>query len=132
MDLYSNSDFLSFLESGQSEMGFTMQSYVYNSNEKLFDLLDFDNPSIFTEPLLFSSLKQTSDLPLEQILYGYIDDALKPEKINVHTDRNGLVYIPKTGYFQTDKPHQKLELITTDRSTFRLIKDGNKITYDFY
>ena len=132
MDLYSDSDFLSFLESGKAEIGFTMQSYVYNSNEKLFDLLDFDNPLIFTEPLLFSSLKQTSNLPLEQILYGYIDDSVKPEKVNVLTDKNGLVYIPKIGYFKTNKPSELLVMTKTAPLTFTITKEDTVVNYDFY
>ena len=78
-----------------------------NGFSNIFELLDFDNDAVFLEPLLFTYLNRNIDpnntsITLDQIIYGYIDKKKRPKKIKAYTDKNGILYLPKIGYFKTN------------------------------
>lgn len=84
---------------------------LFKENEQIFNLLDFDNNEIFMEPLLYSYFNSTiKEMSLMQILYGYIQEDMRPLKINVQSDHTGCIYLPKIGYFLTTEPNSLLEI----------------------
>jgi hypothetical protein len=86
------------LKSGQSALADTIRLLVYKTDPALFDLLDFSDDHTFLEPLLFAFFTADEALtPLEQILYGYIDDSRKPDALRVSSDGNGIVHLPHIG-----------------------------------
>ncbi|MEJ7740124.1 MAG: hypothetical protein WKF97_22110 [Chitinophagaceae bacterium] len=119
------------IDKGVNELSFTMKSLVYKSNPGLFDLLNFDDDNIFLEPLLFTYFKAEDPLiTLEQILYGYIEDHLKPEQIPVLSDNNGMVFIPRFGYFKTDLRSSLVHLIKSG-DNYKLQHQHTELPYVF-
>src|SRR5260221_9133287 len=113
--------FAEFLESGvkngQQQLAEIVKGIIKNLAPTVFDLLDFDNKEIFLEPLLFAHLGVNAHLsvkkphyPIEQILFGYISEERKPEEVEVLSDGEGVVYVPRVGYFTTGLPNGELKL----------------------
>ena len=74
----------------------------------------------------------TKKYPIEQILFGYIDEGRRPEEINVLSDGQGVVYVPRVGYFNTDLPNWVLTLSWCASSRRYLLGDnGTTIAYQF-
>jgi hypothetical protein len=74
-------------------------------------LLDFDNDTIFLEPLnIYKSVDDPCPQILhEQILFGYIDTSIRPQSIIIQTDQTGRFYLPNLGYYKTDVKNDFLE-----------------------
>jgi hypothetical protein len=95
----------------QRELANTIRRLLYRVRPDLVRLLDFYDDDIFLEPLLFAYFNaKSTDIPLEQLLYGYIADELKPKTIPIRTDGRGTAYLPNVGYSLTGLAHQALSL----------------------
>lgn len=121
------------IEEGQSQLVNIIKTLLYRSNPHLFELVDFYNNEIFLEPLLFAYFNaKEPQVTLEQILFGFIEDNLRPDTIKVYTDENGVIYLPNIGYFKTNLTDQDLLLVWNKYSkTFDLRDENNYISYDF-
>lgn len=101
----------------QSELANILKMLVYKTDPVLFNRLDFSDDSSFLEPLLFAFFTtENSSVPLEQILYGYIEDSHKPDTLRVFSNQNGTVYLANIGYLQTSLANQEL-LLLSDKAT---------------
>lgn len=96
---------------GSEEFEFIFRGLLNSDHERLYSLVE-DNPSAFREALLASYYNPglIPSLPVEQILYGYITDKEKilAQTFPVKSDKNGIVYMPRLGYFYTHFPEKEL------------------------
>lgn len=85
----------------------TIKLLVYKENPFLLEKVDFDDDSIFLEPLLFAYFNSKknnlySTKVLREIMQGYF---LEKESIIVEhsLDKNGIAFLPNVGYFDQNK-----------------------------
>jgi hypothetical protein len=121
------------LSQGQQQIVILMKTLVYHADSDLFKLLDFHDDATFLEPLLFAYFNTPQpQVRLDQILYGYINDDLKPPSINVFADEAGIIYLPNVGYFQTEHRNRTLRLVfNPSENNYYLEVDKTPITYNF-
>jgi len=88
----------------QEEIIDTVKLLIYKEQPSILEKIDFEDDSIFLEPLLFSyfnnklNYKYPNEL-LTEILQGYF--IVKEElRIKYSFNRNGTAYIPRLGYFR--------------------------------
>ncbi len=128
-------NFLNDFKKGQSEIASAIRLLVLQENENLFSKLDFVNDDIFLEPFLFLyfNQKDKTKLTLWQILLGYIKKSKLPNDfpIDVTSNNNGQVYIPKIGYFDVGKADKKLTLQVERKKTYNFYCGSEKIAYKF-
>ena len=108
---------------------YSLKMLLYRRHENIFERLDFNSDEIYQEPLLFAYITQNDTKWLDSIIYGY---EKKPKnKINIYTNKKGIAYLPKIGYFKTNFPNAMLSLEKKDLGY--LLKDevDNVITFDF-
>ncbi len=90
----------------QISLADTIRMAIYQENEVLFDLLDYENDILFLEPNCFcyflSDIDSENRMSLEQTLFGYIAEEKRPSKIAVKTDIFGLVDLPNLGYIRAN------------------------------
>ncbi|NBA86611.1 hypothetical protein GVN16_12630 [Emticicia sp. CRIBPO] len=94
------------LAQNQISLADTIRMAIYQENEVLFNLLDYENDILFLEPNCFcyflSDIDPENRMSLEQTLFGYIAEEKRPSKIAVKADLFGLVNLPNLGYIQTN------------------------------
>jgi hypothetical protein len=96
---------------GKEALSYSIKMMLYQKEPELFELLDFEDDSIFQEPLLYTYYNVPSpSMQLSQILYGYIQPSSRPESQDVATDADGVVYLPNIGYFKTGLPARNITL----------------------
>ncbi|ADB37672.1 hypothetical protein [Spirosoma linguale] len=95
-----------FYNANQSILSDTIRMAMYQSDPTLFELLDYDNDSIFLEPTLFchflSDIDKAVTIPLTQCLVGYISNNNRPDLLTVRADRFGLINLPNLGYIRAN------------------------------
>lgn len=100
-----------YILEGQEFLKYSIQVLVYKKRPDLFEKLGYDNEDAFLEPFLFSYFTSPdSKVPLEQIVFGYIDEAARPASIEIYTNRNGIAYLPKIGCFATKESNKLITL----------------------
>uniref|UniRef100_UPI0040476E4C hypothetical protein n=1 Tax=Flavobacterium sp. TaxID=239 RepID=UPI0040476E4C len=101
---------------------------LYKNNSKIFELINFDDDKIYTEPLLYSYFNNKTDLKIElgSILIGY--KKAKKQNIKIKTDEFGRIYIPNIGWFSTSEKNQNL-IFSKDSNEF--LKNEKKINHKF-
>lgn len=91
----------------------TIRMALYENNQSLFTLLEYENDVHFLEPSCFcyflSDISFENKPSLEQILFGYISEEKRPLFLNVKADLFGLVNLPNLGYIRAN-PYEVLEL----------------------
>jgi hypothetical protein len=126
-------DSVTNIEFGQSIYADNIKLLIYHDNQSLFDLLEFDDDTIFLEPLLFAyfNQKSTCNFPIEQILFGYISPFRRPDKIRIVFNIDGVAYLPKIGYFKIE--NSITEAILYNKTNGFEIKNVDEIiSYTFY
>ncbi|WP_348705528.1 hypothetical protein [Tenacibaculum sp. 190524A02b] len=90
----------------------TLKLLTFKEDNNLFEKIDFDNDTIFLEPLLFSyfNSKKNNTFPsttLQEILQGYYTNK---EKLNLKYsyNQNNIAYVPKLGYLKKET-QEKIE-----------------------
>lgn len=112
----------------------SMKASMYQNAPHLFKRLEFDNDDNFMEPLFL--LKVAYDpmpkFSYEQLVFGYIDDKLKPEEIKVLSSNKGVVYLPRLGYLKTTAFSSVIDLLYhAESGQIQLRVDGKEIGYEF-
>lgn len=96
---------------GKSQLIYNIQLLLFNEYPEYCELIDFENEKIFQEPLLYCFFNfKTRRIEIPQILFGYIEPSLRPRKITVQSDCNGIVYIPGLMYLLTDVRNSQIDL----------------------
>lgn len=106
------------IEAGKAALADYMKAALYQADESIFERLDFESDAAFLEPLLIAyfSTGISDALTLEQILCSYF---VEPKgKFTVVSAANGVVYVPRVGYFYTDLPNQQFELCCDEQKYF--------------
>lgn len=104
-----NNNFKLYLEEALSEMINTIKILLYKTDPEIFDYIDFENDTIYCEPLLYAFFnnRMKLDYNINQILCGFQNDSKKYTQIK--TDDKCRVYIPNIGWFITNKPNELLD-----------------------
>ena len=123
------------IEIGKLELADTTKSSLWQHAPHWFDVLDFEDDSIFLEPTLFYYFKtlfrqETCLMPLEQILYGYAPKGSVSPTIKVYTDSDGVIYLPNLGYVFTNTEGIKEYTITFCDDNKNIILDGVLISIE--
>lgn len=84
----------------------TFRVALYQENEKLFELLNYEDDSSFLEPTLIcyflSDIDKKNKIPLNQVLLGYISKENQPQSIFLKADKFGVVNLPNLGYLKAE------------------------------
>jgi hypothetical protein len=104
----------------------TIKLLIYKENTTLLEKVDFDDDTVFLEPLLFTffNYKNVNSLPnqlLGEFMQGY---SAKTEKIKINYSFNSddIAYLPKIGYFKKGEliPFEKVQMV--DHTNIELMK----------
>lgn len=127
--------FNELMDKGNEEFEFIFRTLVKDDNPALYALIE-DNTPAFYEPLLASYYNPQLErkYSLMQILLGYVMDTtyLLNNPVALKTDDRGILYVPKMGYFYTDKENSTLLLSKADEDLFVLEDaDKNEVQFEF-
>lgn len=91
------------IEQQQVELSDMARLLLYERYPQWFEFLDYDDDTIFLNPALIYlfSEQASSQIPIEQLLFGYIPDSQKPTVFQVLSDPFGEIYLPNVGYLKT-------------------------------
>ncbi len=104
---------VSLVEENQLKLANIIRTYIFNSNESLLDLLDFDNDDIFLQPALFYyffEAKEIKTVSLEQILLGFFNDKKNIKNIEVFSDYNSIIHLPNLGKIVVNEKNESFLL----------------------
>ena len=106
-----------------------MKRMVIAAEWSAAEALDFSCEVPFLEPALFTHFgPQETRTTLEQILYGYLPEMDRPGTIQAYAGENGVVYLPRVGYFKTDWRNSVVTLAPRDSLAVRsVIEPGIEI-----
>jgi hypothetical protein len=120
------------INNGRLELADTIKISLWQYAPHWFDVLDFDNDSIFLEPLLFYyfrkvAMQENTVISLEQILHGYAPKGSMTSNIKVVTDSDGVIYLPNIGTFSTNTEGIHEKEITFSNNHTSIILDNQEI-----
>lgn len=96
---------------GQEELALLIRALICRVSPDLMERLDFTDDRIFLEPTLFAFFHaEAPSVPLEQLLFGYMDDRRKPQRVRIASDAQGVAYLPNLGYLYTLQPACEMSL----------------------
>lgn len=107
----------------------SLKLLLYKRHENIFDRIDFEDDTIYQEPLLYTYVTQQDDIWLDAIIYGF--ERNPKDRILVFSNKNGIIYIPKVGYFHTEKIAEKLYL-EKDNNVFSIKDEKNNEVFFRY
>jgi hypothetical protein len=90
---------LAQLSDAQIALADTVRTLVYKSDASLFEKLDFEDDLTFLEPGLFAYFT-APDRPLatlEQLLFSYLPEQARSDRLRVYADSNGAIHLPRVG-----------------------------------
>lgn len=111
-----------------------MKALAFDYWDYLEEIDDHVDQSAFIDTLLIEHFLNTSSVPksLRQLLYGYIDKSYRPIRIKVVSNKDGVVYLPKIGYYLLEKEGiQTYYYFCTDDKVQIFDIEGNEIKYTF-
>ncbi|PBQ33242.1 hypothetical protein CNR22_16160 [Sphingobacteriaceae bacterium] len=120
------------INTGKAHFAELIKILFYKANSDLIELLDLDRDEIFLDPLIyayFSDANGAEKTTLEQLIYGYIADDLKPERIPLLFDEEGMTYLPEIGYFkalENIKPFQRYYFSGKNSGTYTISSQGGE------
>ena len=135
MSVISNEEslFNQLLIKGQEKLIESIKILLYKEDSDIFDKIDFEDDDIYKDPLLYAYYKygDSSEISLDQILYGYQEDSVKPEVLNVNTDNFGRIYFSKLGWFHTSIKNQEVEFLKLEKSGFNIKLNKEDVPFVF-
>lgn len=125
------------INNGKTHFAELIKILFFKKNEELISLLDIDNDEIFLNPFIYTYFNdETADskVTLEQLVYGYIADDIKPNTIEIIFDENGITYLPKIGYFKTNDSNLKKQraVFYCDNGIFKIEYNRKLVTSIFF
>jgi hypothetical protein len=121
------------ISGGQAELAGCVKSLVSRQTNPVCELLDFRDDCSFMEPLLFTyfSTPETR-VTLEQILYGQIDEGLRPAAVRAFVDDTGAICLPGLGYVLTDLSDREVTFARgASPGTYVVEEGGRPVTHTF-
>jgi len=111
-----------------------MKIELHRNYKDTFDLLDFDDDSIWTDPLLQtqSIYKYAPEISHLQLLYGQLSKKKRPKSLKAFSDNNGIIYLPDIGYFKTDIRNQKITFSINSSDQYILEQGNSIIPFEFF
>lgn len=90
-----------FLNSSYSSLTQNVRILLYKQNNQIFDILDFENDSLYYEPLLFSYFnnKQNENNYINNLLFTNYNEF---NQFEIHSDEFGRIYLPNFGWLLTN------------------------------
>ena len=121
------------MEEGERLLAALVRNRLGTMVPDLLELMDPPDNEVFLEPLLFATLNEKEfSYPIAPIVFGYMSVAHRPREIPALSDRDGLVYLPKIGYFITDCRNQELRLSWRESVSDWIMYSGmEKLPYRF-
>lgn len=107
----------------------SLKLLLYKRHSDIFERLDFDDDDIYQDPLLFAYVTQKDDKWLDYLIYGYEKNPKK--KIEVFTNKKGIIYISKIGYFITNLISCELILENKNGRFILFDSSGNNVNFNF-
>ncbi|KZS39724.1 hypothetical protein AWE51_08720 [Aquimarina aggregata] len=102
---------------------------LYKENENIFDILDFNDDSIYLNPLFFSYFNgEKNKQDLQSIIFSYQKENISIKSIELTTDEFGRIYLPTIGWFQTKLANETLNF---EKENLVLKKNDSIINYNF-
>ncbi|MGU3376568.1 hypothetical protein [Chryseobacterium sp. M5A1_1a] len=105
---------------GNQKMLEAIKFLLYNDNENIFEVLDFENDLIYKEPFLFTYFNVDEFTNLDSVLFPYCEK----EVLKLKTDAYGRFYIPQKGWFST---HCISEELTITKPHYEAFLNSEKI-----
>ena len=126
--LHSNS-----YQSGQAAFAEMAKRLLHYRAPALLAFLPEGDSRPLLDPVVFASLcLDSSPLPVEQALLGYMEIESRPSSLRVRSDREGVIYLPNIGYLNTERPDADFLLqIPENGSQFRVNSTTGEINYHF-
>lgn len=119
-------------EEGQYRLIDSIKEQLFNYDNSIFERLNFEDDTIYLEPLLFSFFNSdSSKIPLDQILFGYYEERIRPYSVLVKSDSSGNIFLPNYGYFESLQSCSTFNLIKVEDS-WGLFKDDVRINCRFH
>lgn len=93
---------------GESEKNMieSVKTCLYAEDNKIFEKLDFNDDSIYSNPFFFSFLNNSDENILEVLLCCYSQSA----EFTIFTNSEGKVYLPKYGEYRLEVENQKVKV----------------------
>lgn len=94
-----------FLENSYTSLTQNLKILLYKQNNKIFEILDFENDKLFYEPLLFSYFndKENYIKYINNILFYKYNES---NKLEIYSDEFGRVYLSNLGWLLTNYPNE--------------------------
>ena len=110
-----------------------MRAVVQAETPHFLELVEQGDGAAYSEPFLFAHFfERSSSLGLEQILYGYIPEGLRPSAIPVQATESGAVYLPRVGWLQVECGAGELMLCRQPGGRdFQLMRNGARVPHVF-
>ena len=116
-----------FLNNGLVNLNQNIKILLYKQDEKIFEILDFENNAIYKEPLFFAYFNEKTNKKngVESIAYGFSD---KVNIFQIFSDEFGRIYLPNVGWFLTN---YKSDVFNFDKLNFKLFKGNEPVAFIF-
>ena len=116
-----------FLNNGLANLNQNIKILLYKQDEKIFEVLDFENNAIYKEPLFFAYFNEKNNKKngVESIVCGFSDKAIL---FQLFSDEFGRIYLPNVGWFLTN---QKNVVFDFDKLNFKLLKENIEVDFLF-
>ena len=119
---------IDFATKGRTRVLENVRILIYKENPQIFELLDYDNDTIFNEPLLFAYFyANKKGATLEQLLLGYIDKDKRPESVSALVDGKGIIYLPEIGWLKTELQNDAVTIDNKNGSSIVILNSNNVI-----
>ena len=111
----------------------TIQLLLYKENPSILEKVDFEDDSVFLEPLLFAYFNSKKDnffsiYLLSEIMQGYYVEK-EPLLLNESFNDEGIAYVPNLGYF--DKNGSKIDdILKID--AFEILKTSHPLLEKYF
>ena len=123
--------YFQLVDDGQEILSHHVKTLVYKKERDLFDLIDYDNNLAFLEPFCFTFFNSKNiDIPLHQLLFGYITKSKGVNRLDAFSDENGCIFLPEIGIIKTSVINSKLQIEKVDKNKFRVFFDDKEIEND--
>lgn len=104
----------------------SIKTILYTRHSDIFERLNFDDDNIYQEPLLYTYLNQNDNKWLDCIIYGYEKETKL--SIEVFSNSEGVIYLPKIGYLITSKLSETL-ILETRNNEMKLFLKGEQVDF---